>query len=112
MFFGLKSQSKQQGFVALFSFRVVNRRSVFSSRPVVLRKKNKKKHLPDDQSPYPLMCRLNTHISTRLLCSTSVELVVDAEVWPGDIVGVEEDGNRFPRVLGDQLLQPLGQLVL
>lgn len=57
---------------------------------------------------------LNTHISTRLLCcvSASVELVIDAEVWPGDVVRVEEDGYGFPRVLGDQLLQSLRQLVL
>ena len=44
--------------------------------------------------------------------SVSVELVIDAEVWPGDIVRVEEDRYGFPRVLGDQLLQSLCQLVL
>lgn len=53
-------------------------------------------------------------LNTRLLCSTSasVELVVDAEVWPGDIIRVEEDGYGFPGVLGDQLLQSLRQLVV
>lgn len=50
----------------------------------------------------------------RLLCaaSASVKLVVDAEVRPGDVVGVEEHGDGLPRVLRHQLLQPLGQLVL
>lgn len=40
-----------------------------------------------------------------------VELVVDAEMRPGDVVRVQEDRYGFPRVLGDQLLQPLRQLV-
>lgn len=50
----------------------------------------------------------------RLLCSASasVKLVVDAEVRPGDVVGVEEHGDGLPRVLRHQLLQPLRQLVI
>lgn len=56
----------------------------------------------------------HTHISTRLLSSTSasVELVINAEVRPGDIIRVQEDGYGFPRVLCDQLLQSLRQFIL
>lgn len=38
---------------------------------------------------------------------SSVKLVVDAEMWSGDIVGIKEHRYGFPRVLCHQLLQPL-----
>lgn len=59
------------------------------------------------------MC-LHKHTPSCLLCRTSalVKLIIDTEVRPGDIVWVEEDGYGFPRVLSDQLLQALRQLVL
>lgn len=57
-------------------------------------------------------CELSAML--QLLCgaSMSVKLVVDAEVRPGDVIGVEEHGDGLPRVLRHQLLQPLRQLVL
>lgn len=52
------------------------------------------------------VCRYHT-ITLR-----SVELVIDAEVRPCDIVGVEKNRNRLPGVLCHQLLQPGSQLVV
>lgn len=44
--------------------------------------------------------------------SVSEEFVVNSEVWPCDIIRVDEDRDGFPWILCDKLLKLLGETVV
>lgn len=116
--FWFRESVKQQGFVAfIVQFQDGERECVWFQACSVLKKKTPawfSVSVPSDVTSSVTsdgvfrvcVCMLKHTVPTLLLrsVSASVELVVDAEVRPGDIIGVEEDGYGFPRVLGDQLL--------
>lgn len=84
LFFGFEESIEQQGLFALFSLRMVNSSA-----------KKKKNTCLILRSQHALMGHPSpdkrTHFHRLCAARLSVELIVDAEMWPGDVIRVQED---------------------